>query len=431
MAPKIARVATSDSLPASCDVVVLGGGLVGLMSALTLAERGISVTLVEKGRIAGEQSSRNLGWVRKMGRSAADLPLAMLAERLWEQMTQRLGEEVGYVQSGTMYVVRSREELAAHQRWLDAVRPFGLDSRLLGPADIDKLIPGGKANWAGGLYTPSDGKAEPTLAAPAAARAALARGARIVENCAARTLLLSGGKVCGVSTERGDIACERVILAGGLWSRRFLGNLGISFPTLPVCASVLRTTPMDGPTDIGVGGPDFSFRKSHLGGYIITQRGAFTAPIVPDTFRIGHKYLSVLRQQWKQMRISVGKEFLNEARLSRHWGRDEQSPFERERTKDPAASDALNREALDNLAAAWPAFASARIEESWAGTIEITPDGLPVISTVQAVPGLVLATGFSGHGFGTAPAAGQLAAELASGQPLSVDLSPYSLSRFT
>ena len=101
----------------------------------------------------------------------------------------------------------------------------------------------------------------------------------MVQNCAVRTLSMSAGKVSGVMTEKGEIKCEQVLLAGGAWSRRFLGNMGISLPTLPLICSVLRTKPMEGPTNIAVGGPDFSFRKHDNGGFIITQRGALDAPL--------------------------------------------------------------------------------------------------------------------------------------------------------
>ena len=96
----------------------------------------------------------------------------------------------------------------------------------------------------------------------------------------------------------------------------------------------------------------------------------------------------------------------------------------------PAADAALNQEALDNLAKAWPVFGNAEIEQSWGGMIEITPDSHPVISTVDEFPGLVIATGFSGHGFGTSPAAGQLAADLAMHTAPLVDPAPYRLDRF-
>ncbi len=429
MSPAIFPVATATACPIATTVVVIGGGIVGLSAALTLAERGIAVTVIEKGTLAGEQSSRNLGWIRKMGRSAEDLPLALASERLWGVLRERVGSDVGYRQTGIMYVARSRAEMAAHEKWHRAVADYDLGSRLLTAADVARLVPGGIGKWAGGIITPSDGRAEPSLAASAIARAAIDKGAIVVERCAARTLVTSGGRVSGVVTEHGEIRCEHVILSGGLWSRRFLANLGVSLPTLPLVASVFRTEPMEGPTDMAVGAPDFSFRKGLDGGYTITQRGAFIVPLVLDSILIGHRYLATLRAQWKNMRLSLGSDLLDDLCLDRRWGPGDISPFERIRTMNPPTNDALNSEALANLAAAWPAFRTARIAEAWAGMIDVTPDGLPVISPVGTVPGLTVASGFSGHGFGTSPAAGQLAADLATGETPIVDPAPYRLGR--
>ncbi|WP_157217964.1 NAD(P)/FAD-dependent oxidoreductase [Flavisphingomonas formosensis] len=431
MAPAITPVTTSDSAPQATTVVVIGGGIVGLMAALALAERGVPVVVLEKGRIAGEQSSRNLGWIRKMGRDVDDLPLAMASERLWQAMHERVGGDVGYRQAGILYLARAEAEMAGHRAWLDAVRVAGLDSRLLGPMDIDRLVPGGTGGWVGGIHTPSDGRAEPSLASSAVARAALAKGAIIVEKCAVRGLSMAAGRVDGVVTERGEIRCRHAILAGGLWSRRFLGNLGVSLPTLPLVASVVRTAPMEGPTDIAVGAPDFSFRKRTDGGYTITQRGGFVAPLVLDSLLLGHRYLPMLRAQWKNVRLSLGRALLDDLALPRRWRDGALSPFERVRTMDPPIHQGLNDEALRNLAAAWPIFEGAAVAESWAGMIDVTPDSLPVISPVAKLPGLTLASGFSGHGFGTAPGAGQLAADLAMGEVPIVDPSPYRLDRFT
>jgi glycine/D-amino acid oxidase-like deaminating enzyme len=429
VSPVIAPVEASTRLPRSTSIVVIGGGIIGLVAALVLAERNISVVVIEKGTVAGEQSSRNLGWIRKMGREPDDLPLAIASEHLWSQMTHRLGTDVGFRKTGIMYLARSASEMGEHERWLRSVRAFPLDSRLLSAAEIDRLVPGGTGRWAGGIVTPSDGRAEPTLAASAIARAAQARGATIIGGCAARTLSTSAGRVSGVVTEKGEIRCDHVILAGGLWSRRFLGNLGVSLPTLPLIASVLRTAPMDGPTEMAVGAPDFSFRKGHDGGYTITQRGAFVVPIVLDSLLIGHRYRSMVRAQWKNMRLSIGKEMLDDLRLDRRWTGDDRSPFEYIRTIDPPTNDVLNAEALHNLARAWPVFAKATIAQAWAGMIDVTPDGLPVISPVGTIPGLTVASGFSGHGFGTSPVAGQLAADLATGSPPIVDPAPYRLAR--
>ncbi|MEJ5062120.1 FAD-binding oxidoreductase [Erwinia sp. MYb375] len=430
MAPVITPVQTATTLPLATTVVVIGGGIVGLTAALALAERNITVVLLEKGRLAGEQSSRNLGWVRKTSRMADDIPLALAADRLWAAMPERTGQDVGYRQAGIMFVGRTDAQMAMHEGWLKSVEHLGLDSQLLTAQQIAARVPGGRGNWAGGIYTPSDGRAEPTLASSAIARAAIAKGVTIVENCAVRTLSLAGGNVSGVVTEKGEIRCEQVLLAGGLWSRRFLGNLGVSLPTLPLICSVLRTAPMEGPTDIAVGAPDFSFRKHHDGGFIITQRGALDASLTLDHLLIGSRYLQQLRTQRSFLRISVGTNFVRDLALPRRWKAHGRSPFEQVRTLDPQVNPVLNQEAMTNLRAAWPAFEKAVIADAWAGAIDVTPDSNPVIGRVAKIPGLTLATGFSGHGFGTSPAAGQLAADLVSAAAPIIDPHPYRFERF-
>ncbi|MER5171184.1 NAD(P)/FAD-dependent oxidoreductase [Thioclava kandeliae] len=430
MAPLIAPVTTSTELPVRTEVVIIGGGIVGLSAALTLAERGIPVTVLEKGRIAGEQSSRNLGWVRKTSRAAADIPLALAADRLWQEMPARTGMDVGYRREGILFCARTEAEMAAHEAWAASVAGLGLGARLLSPREIAALVPGGAANWIGGVTTPSDGRAEPTLASSAIAKAALAKGAVIVENCAVRGLTTQAGRVSGVMTERGEIACAQVLLAGGLWSRRLLGNHGISLPTLPLICSAFRTEPMEGPSEAGVAGPDFSFRKHIDGGFVITQRAALSCPLVLDHLLLGHRYLSTLKATAGLLRITLNRQSLDDLRLARRWRMDRVSPFEKTRVMDPPTLPALNAEALDNLSRAWPVFKDAKIAQGWAGVMDITPDSHPVIGPVASLPGLVLATGFSGHGFGTGPAAGQLAADLVTGAAPLVDPHPYRFDRF-
>lgn len=430
MAPLITPVQTSLDLPEATTVVVIGGGIIGLVAALVLAERGTPVVVLEKGRIAGEQSSRNQGWIRKMSRSAPDVPLAMAADSLWDGLAARVGADVGYRRAGILYLARNDSDLAMHQGWLDSVRDLALDSRQISASRIATLVPGGSGHWAGGLYTPSDGRAEPTLAASAIARAAMAQGAVIVEHCAVRTLSLAAGRIAGVVSERGEIRCEQVLLAGGLWSRRFLGNLGIDLPTLPLVASILRTAPLQGPCDITVGAPDFSFRKRLDGGFTISHRGILSAPLTLDSLLLGRRYLGALRGQWQNLQPSIGRELFDDLLLRRRWRADQVSPFERVRTLDPPADPRVNAEALRNLAAAWPMFKDAVVKQAWSGALDVTPDSLPVIGPVAKIPGLTLASGFSGHGFGTAPAAGQLAADLICATRPVVDPRPYRLERF-
>lgn len=165
--------------------------------------------------------------MRKTNRVAEDIPLAQASDRLWAAMPQRTGYDVGYRQAGIMFIARTQAQMAMHERWLKSVAHLGLDSHLLSAKQISQRVPGGRGAWAGGIFTPSDGRAEPTLASSAIAKTAIAKGVTIVENCAVRSLVTSGGKVSGVMTEQGEIRCEQVLLAGAVvtafpWQSRHL-----------------------------------------------------------------------------------------------------------------------------------------------------------------------------------------------------------------
>ena len=172
MSSMIDRVVTDDALPRSTDVVVIGAGIIGVSAALTLAERGIAVVLIEKGVVAGEQSSRNWDWCRQQGRDPRELPLIIESLRLWRGLNQRIEGETGFRQCGVVYLARTAADLAAREAWLDLVKMYGVDSRLVGRQELDLLLPGSVVPYAGALFTPSDARAEPALAVPAMARAA-------------------------------------------------------------------------------------------------------------------------------------------------------------------------------------------------------------------------------------------------------------------
>ena len=430
MTKMLDAVHTTNELPDSTTIVIIGGGIVGITAALTLAERNIPVVLLEKGHIAGEQSSRNLGWIRKTSRHANDVPLAQAADRLWAEMPERIGLSVGYKQSGIMFLAKTEAQMALHEAWSKSVLSLDLGSQLLSAKEIDKHVPHGQGQWVGAIYTPSDGRAEPTIATSAIAKAAVKKGAIIVQQCAVRTLSTTAGKISGVVTEKGEIRCEQVLLAGGAWSRRFLGNHGVSLPTLPVIASVLRTTPMEGPTEIAVGGPDFSFRKHKDGGFIIMQRGKVDAPITLDHLKIGVKFRDQLKHGKDSLNIAFNGTFFRDLAMPRSWRASQKTPFEHVRVCEPKVNHGLLNDAMNNTISAWPMFKNTKIEESWAGLIDVTPDSTPVIDRIKTLPGLTVATGFSGHGFGTGPAAGQLAADIVSDVPPIVDPSPYRFDRF-
>ncbi|MBI1774106.1 MAG: FAD-binding oxidoreductase [Proteobacteria bacterium] len=417
-------------IPGHADVVVIGGGVIGASTALYLAQKRISVVLCEKGEIAGEQSGRNWGWVRTIGRDLTEIPLAVESLRRWRTINRDIEAETGYREAGILYLCDQPKDVAVHEGWLDHVKAYQLDARLLDGAAVHRLVPGSARPFAGGLYSATDGRAEPEKAAPAIAAGARRAGAVVLTRCAVRGLDMEAGRVSGVITERGRIAAGSVVLAGGAWSRLFCGNLGLDFPQLKVLGSVMRTQPMDGPSELAVGGSDFAFRKRLDGGYTVGRRGATVAEIVPDSFRLLFDFLPALKQQRHELRLRLRGRFLEEWRTRRHWGLDETTPFEEIRILDPDPDLGILKEAEENLVGAFPAFRGLSIAERWAGLIDVMPDALPVIGPVASIPGFFLATSFSGHGFGIGPGAGALTADIVSGSQTCVDPSPFRLERF-
>ncbi|MBV9863242.1 MAG: FAD-binding oxidoreductase [Alphaproteobacteria bacterium] len=431
MAPRVDPFPGDEMLPPRADVVIIGGGIIGTSTALFLAERGVSTVLCEKGHIAGEQSSRNWGWVRKMGRDPREIPLIIESLRLWQGMNERVEAETGFRRCGILYLGETEKNLAELEAWLEHARQYQLDTRLVGRVELAQLLPGLAKPWAGGLYTASDARAEPQRAAPAIAAAARRAGAAVLTGCAVRGIETAAGRVAAAITERGRIACNTVVLAGGAWSRLFCGNLGIGLPQLRVRASVMRTEPLEGGPDISASGNLFAYRKRMDGGYTIATLGVRTIDIVPDSFRLLPEFLPSARLHWKRLRFRIGRRFIDEARLPRQWSLDAHSPFETVRVLDPEPDPFVLKRARASIAESLPAFRDVAIAESWAGMIDVTPDSIPVISGVEDVPGFYIATGFSGHGFGIGPGAGRLVADMVTGAPTLVDPAPFRLSRFT
>src|SRR5258707_11566985 len=126
MAPRVDAVRSDDVLPARADVVIVGGGIIGASTALFLVQKGVSTVLCEKGHIAGEQSSRNWGWCRKMGRDPREIPLIIESLRLWQGMNMLVEAETGFRQSGIAYLCATQADMARHLPWLEHAKLYSL-----------------------------------------------------------------------------------------------------------------------------------------------------------------------------------------------------------------------------------------------------------------------------------------------------------------
>ncbi|WP_449254655.1 NAD(P)/FAD-dependent oxidoreductase [Bosea sp. (in: a-proteobacteria)] len=417
------------AVPGSVDVVIVGGGIVGVLTALELAEAGVSVALCEKGVIAGEQSSRNWGWVRQMGRDEAELPLAAVALALWRGMDTRVGGATGFTQSGITYAAFTQRDADHWERWHETGSRHGVKTEMLIGERLRAAIPGIRGSVRCALWSPDDGFAEPWIAVPAMAAAARRAGVAILTDCAVRSLDVAGGRVTGVITERGRIAARQVLVAGGIWSRVLLRNHGVDFPQLRVTGTVARVSGASGLPDYPLGTEDFSFRPRMDGGHTLTLRNANIADISPDSFRLFRRYIPRLRENWREFHLRLGPSFLREMAEPSHWRPDERTIFERVRTLDPKPSRLFLKRALQNAAKAFAPFEAVTISHAWAGVMDVTPNAVPVIDAIPGLDGAWIASGCSGHGFGLGPGIGRLAADLMIGRTPAVDPRPFRWSR--
>ncbi|MGO4352468.1 NAD(P)/FAD-dependent oxidoreductase [Rhizobium sp. RAF36] len=420
-------------VPESSEVVIVGGGVIGVSTALFLAARNIQVTLLEKGRIAGEQSSRNWGWIRKQGRDADELPIVMEACRLWQQLAEECGEDIGLRQAGVTYLARTDKDMAKFAKFTQLAATHDLDTRLLDGAEVAARIGGMARSYAGAMTTPSDMRAEPWLAVPALARLAARKGVRIIENCAVRALDITAGRVAGVWTEGGRIATTNVLVAGGAWSSLFLRKHGVSIPQLSVRATVAATEPLP---EFHAGAAiekDIAFRRRQDGGYTLAPGGSNLLFVGPDAFRNATKYLPALIDHPFGTRYlpAAPSGFPDSWSTPRDWTPETTSPFERMRVLNPAPGQsdlASIKRGFENL---FPQLGELRLKTTWAGMIDAMPDVVPIVDRVGAIAGLFVATGMSGHGFGIGPGIGRVMSDLIQGNATGHNLDRFRLSRFS
>ncbi len=425
-------VVFSDPLPETADVAVIGAGVVGVSTAYFLAKGGVRVALFEKGRVAGEQSSRNWGWVRQQGRDPAELPIVMESRRIWRGLAEETGErDLAFTACGCLYVATDPRRMARWEEWIGIAKQHQLDSRLLNGREVEALVPALNGAWVGGIFTPSDGRAEPFVAVPALARAARRLGATIIESCAVRTVETEGGRVRAVHTERGRTAAQAVVLAGGAWTSHFASNLGLDLPQLTVRATAGRTNPVAGPEMPAVYS-QLCIRRRADGGYTVANGDLVEHYVGPRSLRYLTKFRSLLAASARDLRLTVGppRGFPGSWGGKRRWTADEVSPFEKTRVLNPPPSEIALRRISARLPAQAPRLAEAGMAEFWAGMIDVTPDAVPYICEAPSPRGLFIGTGMSGHGFGIGPGVGRVLADLVLGRPHGHDLGRFRFARF-
>ena len=429
MPAPLQHIDTSRELPGSADAVVIGAGIVGVFAAYYLAKRGVRVALVEKGRVGAEQSSRNWGWCRQQNRDARELPIATRSLDLWEQFAAESGRETGFRRCGLLYLSNDEAELDRWASWRDFARTVGVTTHVLDSAQATERGRFTGRAWKGGVFSPSDGTADPGLAAPAVAAAILKLGGTVHQNCAARGIELEGGRVSGVVTESGTIKTKVAVMAGGAWASSFCRQLGIRFPQASIRSSILAVSPGAQGLPDALHTKSISLTRRGDGGYTLAISGRGRVDVTPQQLRFSPQFLPMFLKRWRVL-APGGLEGLRSGHetLAR-WRLDAPTPMERMRILDPPPDKGAVKLIFERAVELMPELKKTTIANAWAGYIDATPDGVPGIGETE-VPGFILAAGFSGHGFGIGPGSGHLIADIVTAAEPIVDPKPYHPKRF-
>ncbi|KAI2671529.1 FAD-binding oxidoreductase [Pseudomonas sp. TNT3] len=420
-----------DRLPREVDVAIIGGGLMGCACAYYLSKAGAKVLLIDKSILAGQQSSRAWGFVRQQSRDEAEVPLMQASIEIWRSLERELQTDLGWRNDGCLFVAGNEAERDGYESWLSVARSFSVDTVMLSPREVEKKLPGYAVPQLGGLFTASDGQAEPTLVARAFAMRARELGAHIVEQCGAKGIDVAAGQVVGVETERGYVKAKTVVCAAGVTTFRLLKMLGISLPQQLVRGTVARTT--SGPTLSGIStiANGVGFRQRLDGSFNIADDAHVDVDMTLGHLRALQWYAPSLWAHRKSFRFNLNGACLTDLSQRMPWSQASRlGAGIHERNPVIPPNDKGLVTAMRALKAAFPGQVGTQIVDRWAGGIDVLPDGIPVIDANTTPRGLAVATGFCGHGFAMGPIVGKTLADwIHSGEP-GLDMRQLRLSRF-
>ncbi len=425
------KKAAPKPFPDHVDVAIIGGGIIGCSTAYYLAKQGVDVAVFEKAHgVAQEQSGRNWGFVRQLGRDPQELPMMVLANGIWQGLEKELRADMGWQQAGILGMTDKESAMSAYEEWQEAASPYDVETRVLSGDQVAELMPGMTRNWVGGIYVPSDGNADPEKATQAFADAIQRKKGRVITNCAVIGLETKGGAICGIATEKGFVTTNTVIVAAGAWTRQVLSWLNISLPQARIRGTVGRTMPVSRISKIAAWTPSLGFVQRKDSCFTISGLDVSDFDISLDALEHAKYYWPVFMKHRDMVQLQFGHPFFLDL-LGRIPGSSAMNdPLRRARISEPIPNKRKLRRTLEELRNLFNATHEVELKKAWAGHIEMTPDMLPVIDGSVGVGGLVVVTGLSGHGFGIGPGVGKVVSELVGGGAPSVDLNPFRLSRF-
>lgn len=379
----------------TADVIIIGGGINGCAAAYYLAKRGIKDVVVLEGSksIGHGGSSRNGGGVRQSGRDVRELPYAMYGiKNIWPTLSEELGVDTEYTQKGNLRMGKDEAGMKKLKQLADNAKGVGLDVRMIDAKEVKEICPCLSDEVIGASWCPTDGHANPLTTTLGFYKRALELGVRFFTNAPVKELRKVKGKIRKVILQDGTVfEGETVILAAGYESRSIARTVGIDLPMYRLMDEALVTEMQPYMTDVmfGCATADFYGHQTHHGSFVFGSDSG-----------------------WEPTEEMVNPQ--------------DQS-YDPSRLMTNSMTLSASCRAIEGYI---PALAGAKIVRSWCGWLDMTYDGVPFLGPVEEVPGLILACGFCGHGFGTGPAVGLMLAQMVAGEETVVDLSPLHYNRF-
>lgn len=368
----------------SADVIIIGSGVIGNATAYYLAKKGCSVIVLEKSDNIGDGgSSRNGGGVRQSGRDKRELPLAMYGvKNLWPTLSKELGIDVEYYQEGNLRLGKTEAHLEILTNLTDKAKESGLEVNMISGEEARKICHYLSDEVIGASWCPTDGHANPMLTTLAYYSKARQLGVRFITGEEVTEIQKVKGNAKRVITKNNIYEADNIILAAGYESRKIAATIGIDVPLNHVLLEVLVTEaqPSMFYQMLGTAEADFYGHQSTHGSFVFGGTSGYEAYNKDNGIQA---------------------------------------------TSSISASCTCR-----GILKYFPALQDAKIVRTWAGWIDDCADHVPVISAVEEVPGLILACGFSGHGFGISPTVGMLLSEMVVEGKSSIDLSAFRYDRF-
>jgi sarcosine oxidase subunit beta len=368
-------MARSSTRAPGASVVIIGGGVTGLSAGWWLARSGVDVLVLDKGIVGWEASGRNGG-----GASHHFSPLFVEEQRLWPQMDELLGYPTEY-QRGRIRVALTDEQFSLHGRAVANAARQGFTSDRLDRAQLKALVPLVGDNAIGGYLMHFGGHANPQRSVQAYAWALQDQGGRILQHTTVTGIVIANGRASSVATSAGEFGFDQLLIAAGPQTGRLVAGLGVDLPLGVARAEIVVTEKLPLMRYGGVDGNGLYGRQT-LRGNLVYGGGP-------------HEWLDP----------------------------EATAPL-------PSTATPLLRNIAARLTELFPKAAHARLLRSWAGIVENTPDGRPVIDRLPGHDKIVVAT-MSSVGFGLSPASGRAIMELLLLDKCSfADLAPFRLNRF-